>query len=161
LRGGEPQFRWTAFPEATTYRIRVASSTTGEIVMTELVPADQLAWNPTQALASGETYEWEVEALRGEQVVAKAPKPPEPEARFAVISEAELRKLDQVLQFSPRSHLVAGVAYAQAGLLDEATAEFAELAKENPESEIPKRLIEQIKSAKSYRLSPTTTNGAQ
>lgn len=81
LRDGKPQFRWTAFPEAATYRIRVVNSTTGKIVISEVIPAKQPAWSSAQPLASGERYEWEVEALRGEQVVAKAPEPPQPEAR--------------------------------------------------------------------------------
>jgi hypothetical protein len=148
LRAGVPEFRWTTVPEATAYRIRVADTATGEIVMTGTIPGTQAVWTPAESLKAGATYEWEIEALRGEQVLAKAPEPPQPEARFAVISDAKRLELEQIQEGARGSHLVSGVAAVQAGLLDDAVAEFDELAKENPESEIPKRLIEQIHRAK-------------
>lgn len=148
LRDGKPRFRWTAFPGANAYRIRVMDTKTDELVRTETVSADQPGWSPEQPLEPGGIYEWEVEALRDDAVLAKAPAPPQPEARFAVISAEKRRELEKLDEHSRGSHLVAGVTDAQMGLLDDAAVEFAALAKENPDSEIPQRLLEQIARAK-------------
>ncbi len=148
VRDDRPRFRWTPLPETTAYRIRVVNSITGEAMASEMVAKDRTEWSPAEALAAGQSYEWEVEALKGEKMLAKAPEPPQPEARFAIISQAQRIELERATNDAQGSHLVAGMAEAQAGLLDDANAEFLELAKENPDSEIPRRLIQQLHQAK-------------
>jgi hypothetical protein len=44
-----------------------------------------------------------------------------------------------------RSHLARGVIYAEAGLLDQARAEFAALVKDNPRSQLARRLLSSVK----------------
>ena len=144
VRDGKPQFRWSRFPDADAYRIHVVSLSTGELMITETLRGDQATWTPSQSLADGQTYEWEIEALRGEQVIAKAPVPPQPEARFAVISTPQRDELAQVRGRSGGSHLALGVANAQAGLLDDAMSEFAALATENPDAPIPQKLCDEL-----------------
>ena len=58
------------------------------------------------------------------------------------------------------SHLVMGVAYAKAGLLVRARAEFQALARENPGSELPKKLLASVTRGR-QPLTPTRTKGAQ
>ncbi len=144
VRDGKPQFRWSRFPDADAYRIHVVSLSTGELIITETLRGDQATWTPSQSLADGQTYEWEIEALRAEQVIAKAPVPPQPEARFAVISTPQRDELAQVRDRSGGSHLALGVANAQAGLLDDAMSEFAALATENPDAPIPQKLFDEL-----------------
>lgn len=70
------------------------------------------------------------------------------EARFRVLSEAELAVFEEVKATAANSHLAVGVAAAGAGLLDEAAAEFYALAVQNPRSEIVRQLLEQLDSNK-------------
>ena len=145
VRELKPRFRWTPFPTASAYRIRVMNLSSGQLVISETISVEQTSWMSPQPLSEGQTYEWEVEALRDDLVVAKAPEPPQPEARFAVITTAQRTELDQIVTRSGGSHLVRGVAMAKLGLLEEAAAEFRELSSENPDSPIPKQLLEQVK----------------
>ncbi|MDQ6808942.1 MAG: hypothetical protein M3Z64_05880 [Verrucomicrobiota bacterium] len=144
LRDGKALFRWTPYAEATAYRLHVVSLNTGQLIVSEVLPADRPTWSPTTPLRDGETYEWEIEALKGEQVLAKAPEPPQPEARFAVISNAKRAELEQIRTRSRGSHLALGVANAEAGLFDDAAAEFHALAQENPKSTVPNQLLGEI-----------------
>ena len=82
-----------------------------------VLPATARSWSPPQALLPNETYEWEVEALRDGNLLAKAPAPPEPEARFATLPNDGEKRLKNLRESFGSSHLVMGVAYAKAGLL--------------------------------------------
>ena len=136
----KPILRWSAKPGATGYRVNL-SKNGGEPVSSPILPANQTSWTPSENLSPNETYEWEVEALRDGELLAKAPAPPEPEARFRVLDPAARSALDQQRAKFGSSHLVMGLAYAKAGLVAEARSEFEQLAKENPESPLPQKLL--------------------
>ena len=85
--------------------------------------------------------EWEVEALRGDDLIAKAPAPPAPEARFAVLPNDKAQELQRLRRQLHGSHLLLGLAYARAGLLPEARTEFEALTRENPQSPLPQNLL--------------------
>ena len=113
----------------------------GEIVTSPSLGPDTSDWTPSQALQPGEVYEWEVEALRADELIAKAPAPPEPEARFAVLPNDKQQDLQRLRAELGKSHLLLGLAYARAGLVPEARAEFQQLVQENPRSQLPKSLL--------------------
>lgn len=144
VRDGKPQFSWTPLANATAYRIRVMSLSSGELVASEMIAPSSPTWTPATPFRDGETYEWEVEALNGEQVIAKSPEPPQPEARFAVISAAKGAEFARLREAARGSHLSLGVAAARAGLLDEAASEFTALGRENPHSPTPQRLLAEV-----------------
>jgi hypothetical protein len=110
-------------------------------VSSPLLPASATTWTPHEPLSPNETYEWEVEALKDGETLAKSPAPPEPEARFRVLDAASRIALQQVREKWGASHLVMGLAYARTGLVAEARREFEELARENPRSPLPKNLL--------------------
>jgi hypothetical protein len=141
-----PLFRWTAVPNASGYRLLVVEEKTGRLLVSESIAGNLNGWTAANPLPSGQTYQWAVEALRGDEVIARAPAPPEPETKFFIRSETECAALDEVKKRCGGSHLAIGVADAQAGLLDEASAEFRILEKENPQSNIPARLLEQVEA---------------
>ncbi|HEY5035792.1 MAG TPA: hypothetical protein VII74_01525, partial [Chthoniobacterales bacterium] len=80
-------------------------------------------------------------ASRNGEMLAKAPSPPEPEARFRVLDTATRNSLKALRAKSGGSHLLMGLAYAHAGMRADAEREFEELAHENPTSPLPKNLI--------------------
>jgi hypothetical protein len=65
-----------------------------------------------------------------------------PPASLIIVAEAsEADRLERL----PASHLVRGVLYANAGLLDDAERELAALSAQNPNSEVADRLLKQIR----------------
>ena len=56
------------------------------------------------------------------------------------------RELEQVKRMQPGSHLVLGILYQRAGLLDDAQQEFNTLYRANPNSELVKKLLRDVKS---------------
>ncbi len=136
----KPVLRWSADPGASGYRVNL-SKNGGEPISSPILPASQTSWTPNEELSPNETYEWEVEALRDGELLAKAPAPPEPEARFRVLDPAGRAALAQQRGKFSGSHLIMGLAYAKAGLVAEARGEFEQLAKENPENPLPKKLL--------------------
>ena len=146
VRDARPRFRWSAAPDVSGYTINVVEETSGALVVSEQLAAEVTEWQPREPLPAGELYQWEVQALRDGAVVANSPKPPEPEARFQVLSEAKLAELEEAKRASNGSHLVMAIANARAGLLDEALREFRVLSEQNPEAELPRRLLEQLEA---------------
>ena len=86
---------------------------------------------------------WQVESSAAGREVT-APVPPAPPARFTVLSAAEAGRLAH----APVSHLVRGVLYADAGLLDDAERELTELKQQNPGSELVQRFVDQLAHAR-------------
>lgn len=153
----KPTLRWSAAPGATGYRVNLVKNG-GEPIRGPILPPNQTSWMPNEELSPNETYEWEVEALRDGKLLAKAPAPPEPEARFRVLDPAGRAALEEQRAKFSGSHLVMGLAYAKAGLVAEARNEFEQLEKENPENPVPKKLLDGLTN---QLPAPTRTNGAQ
>jgi hypothetical protein len=78
-----------------------------------------------------------VEMLRTGQV------PLATEVQSSAATDAELQEWTRA---AGGSHLVLGVTYARAGLLEEAGREFEALVRENPESPLARQLLEQVQS---------------
>lgn len=141
VESARPIFRWNKQPGATAYRVNLLRRKTGAVVSSALLDAKSTEWSPNEPLLPNETYEWEVEASRNGEMLAKAPSPPEPEARFRVLDDATRKSLKELRQKSGGSHLLMGLAYAHVGMRDDAEREFEELAHENPTSPLPKNLV--------------------
>ena len=149
VRDARPRFRWSAAPGVSGYNINIMEESSGALIVSEQLPADATEWQPREPLLAGGLYQWEVQAVRDGAVVANSPKPPEPEARFAVLSEAKLAELEEAKRTSNGSHLVMAIANARAGLVDEALREFRLLSEQNPEAELPRRLLQQLEAERS------------
>jgi hypothetical protein len=77
---------------------------------------------------------------------AVAPVPPSPPARFRILEPARRADLERDRAASAGSHLVLGVVFAQAGLLDDAERELRALARENPQSDLARRLLQSVEA---------------
>lgn len=140
ILSNRPKFSWQSLPEAESYVVDIYDknynkiATSGQIRTTE--------WST--AIERGQTYLWQVTAVKdGEAIVA--PRRPEPEAKFTVLDRQKAGELERLRRRFPRSNLLLGIAYAEAGLVDDAAREFEKLAKQNPQSKIAIKFLTQIR----------------
>jgi len=138
----QPIFRWEPYEGATAYVVKIYDSNYKEVAASTTQTLTE--WRIPSALRRGETYSWQVTAIRnGEEI--KSPTPPAREAQFRVISNEVYVEIQKAQQRKPNSHLVLGLLYARAGLLKQAEKEFQLLLKANPNSNVVKDLLAQVK----------------
>lgn len=124
VRDRRPRLEWRSAAAADGYIVQVERLSDGTLISSPALPATARSWQPAEPLAPGAIYEWQVRAVRGGLTVDQAPKPPEPEARFQVLSDEAERKLRAVEQDAARSELTLGWACAEAGLTADAEAHW-------------------------------------
>lgn len=149
LQDRQPHFRWTTRRDAR-YRVEVFDASYGRVVMSGTLSRDD--WRPPSALARGVTYSWQVTETRDDGVLT-APVPPDPPARFTIISAAAAAELEA----SP-SHLATALVLAREGVIDRALEEMTLAQNEHPDSHPIQRAIETLRR---YQPAPTATNPPQ
>jgi hypothetical protein len=141
VQSDRPTLRWTALAPNATYIVRLRDETNGTTITSAALHTTE--WTPDRRLLRGDTFVWQVEGSdHGHESIA--PEPPAPAARFVVLSTADAQRLDH----APASHLVRGILYANAGALDDAEHEFAELRAQNPGSALAQQLSDQVAEAR-------------
>lgn len=140
-----PTFRWQPLAGATDYTVAVFDANFNGVSASE--PQSATQWQPTQPLPRGGIYFWQVTARKDGRAFT-SPVAPAPRAQFKILEGEKLREIAQVKGSRPDSHLVLGLLYARAGLLDEAERELRLLAKANPRSEVAGRLLRRVRSWK-------------
>ena len=138
-----PVFRWESLPGASGYRVYVLDQDGNEVSQSEELPSSQLQWKAPALLRRGQIFSWVVTAMvDGNKVVS--PSASVPEIKFAVLSTADFRELSRLKKSN--SHLALGVFYGRVGLLNEAEHEFEGLVELNPESELPRKLLQSMRA---------------
>ncbi|HTP36663.1 MAG TPA: hypothetical protein VMJ75_31020 [Candidatus Acidoferrales bacterium] len=137
-----PVFRWKAVPGAE-YQVSVYTSDFQPAVSGGWIRGAQ--WRSAVALRRGTRYSWQL-TVRRDGAEVTSPVPPEPEAKFQVLDAASEDSLARLRATSKDSHLVMGIAYAQAGLLDQARLELRAAADQNPGSTMVAALLAAINS---------------
>lgn len=145
VRTDRPSFHWKPLNGATSYVVAVYDSSFNKVASSEA--QSKTEWAPSKSLKRGETYSWQVTAIKdGNEVVS--PAPPAPAAKFKILDSESDRELQQVKQAYPDSHLVLGILYQRAGLPEYAQREFNMLYRANPNSELVKKLLHDVKSSR-------------
>jgi len=126
----QPVFSWKPLAGAE-YRVSVYDSDFQQVAGSKWI--QQTEWQTPVALRRGARYVWQL-SVRRDGSEFTVPAPPDPEARFQVLDAAREAELNQWRSAWRDSHLVMGVAYAQAGLLNEAKREMQAVVDENPAS---------------------------
>lgn len=148
VRTDTPTFRWNALDGATEYTVKVFDSEFNRVMTSGALSKTE--WTAPHPLARGAVYKWQVTALvEGKEI--QAPLPPAPEARFRVLGRAQEESLKRAEKLYARSHLALGVFYSRAGLVDEAEREFRALLAANPDSQIARKLLQNIQMLKEKR----------
>ena len=143
LMSDRPAFRWTRMEGATGYVVEVYDERFKLVSSSPQVTS--LSWISPQALPRGHVYSWQVKATRDGQEIT-SPRPPAPQAKFRVLDQAKVNELTRAKRAYGTSHLMLGLLYAEAGLLNEAEAELRLVRRANPDSEIARNLMRQIQA---------------
>lgn len=148
VKTDRPTLRWQPLSGATSYAITVYDSDFNKVTSSQPQPGTE--WTPSQPLERGGIYSWQVTAIKdGKEVIS--PAPPAPDAKFKVLAKSKARELDQAKQAYRESHLVLGILYQRAGLLDDAEREFKTLYAANPKSQSARKLLRDVKSLRQRR----------
>jgi hypothetical protein len=150
-----PAFSWQPLAGANSYIVSVFNERFEKILSSP--PLHRHDWTPASSLQREQTYLWHVTAQVGGDAMT-VPVPPDPEARFRVLGASEVADLERGLETSRGSHLIRGVLYARAGVLDEAEEQFRALAHENPASEVAARLLRILEAIRSGSESPAANS---
>jgi hypothetical protein len=136
-----PIFRWNKLRGATSYTVIVTDSDYNEIEVSKSVSGTQ--WSLSRPLERGKIYLWLVIALKDGKEI-KSPNMPGITAKFQVLNQAKADELTQAKKSHTDSHLVIGLLYARAGLLDEAERELKHLLAANPKSSAAQNLLRSV-----------------
>jgi anti-sigma factor RsiW len=142
LISDRPAFRWSRLEGATGYVVEVYDEQFKKVTASPTITT--LSWTATQPLSRGQVYSWQVKAVKDGQEV-KVPRPPAPQAKFRVIDQGRLNEILAAEQAYGSSHLTLALLYARAGILSEAERELRVLQKANPQSEIVRKLMRQLR----------------
>jgi hypothetical protein len=138
-----PVLRWGALAGAASYTVSVFDDQFERVAKSE--PQSGKQWRVPIRLRRGQTYSWEVKALKDNQEIT-APVAPSPRAEFKVLGAADARALNDAKKQRPGSHLTLGILYARLGLLNEGEREFGALARDNPDSALARKLLADVRS---------------
>ncbi len=138
-----PTFRWSALEGASGYVVELYDEAFNLIATSPQL--DTRSWAAPQPLARGKVYAWQVRALKDGQEI-KSPRPPAPQARFRVLDRAKAAELSRARRAHSSSHLTLALLYADAGLLNESERELRLLLKSNPDSELARNLLRQVRA---------------
>jgi anti-sigma factor RsiW len=141
-----PTFRWQNLKGATGYSVTVLDLDFNPISKSPVLGST--SWTIAEPLERGRTYVWVVTAIKDGKEL-KSPVAPAPEARFKVLEKATADEVLKSRQDYRDSHLISGMIYAQAGLLDEAEREFELLVHANPKSAVAHKLLRNLRSLRS------------
>jgi hypothetical protein len=140
-----PQLRWKPLDGADSYVVKVYDSNYQEVAASQ--PLKTTVWNVDKTLKRGGLYQWQVTANKGGEEI-KSPVRPAPDARFRILEASAAAEIESAKRQAGNSHLLLGTLYANAGLTEDATREFQALVKENPNSELAKKLLRKVQSSK-------------
>jgi hypothetical protein len=139
----KPTFRWSPMKGATSYVVEVYDSQFKLLARSEPVTGN--SWQMVTSLSRGSVYSWQVKAINdGQETIS--PRPPAPQAKFRVLDQVKSNELMVAKRAYANSHLALGLLYAQAGLLKESEQELRLLLKENPNSELARKLLNQVEA---------------
>jgi hypothetical protein len=138
-----PTFRWESLSGATNYRVYVLDVNSDQVAQSEELSPTQTQWKAPTPLRRGQVFSWVVTALvDGKEIVS--PSASAPEVKFAILSSNDLNELNQLKKSD--SHLALGLFYAKVGLVTQAEREFQKLIQLNPQSELPRKLLQSVRN---------------
>lgn len=140
IESNRPTFRWERFNDAESYEVDIFDESFNKVASSGKISSPTWTAAP---LPRGKVFQWQVTATK-DGVETRSPVRPAPDARFLVISSDAAAAIKRARAIQPRSNLLLGIAYAEAGMIEEARAELNALARKNRKSPVPQRLLRSL-----------------
>lgn len=137
-----PIFRWQSVAGATAYVVAIFDADFNPVQSSPPVRGTQ--WTPNRPLKRGQIYKWQVTATLSDGNTVQLPRPPSPEARFLILDQKKADELAQFQKTHPESHVVLGILYVQAGLLDQGQQELLQISQNDPDHNLAQNLLKSI-----------------
>ena len=142
LLSDRPAFRWSRAEGASGYVVEIYDEQFKLVASS--APLTVTSWTAPDRLARGHLYSWQVKTTKDGQEIT-APRPPAPQAKFRVLDQTKANEIVKAKQTYGSSHLVLGLLYADAGLQREAEQELRLLLRANPNSDVAKNLLRELR----------------
>jgi hypothetical protein len=121
VESARPMLRWRSLSGAENYQVYVLNAQFD--VIQESGPLNENSWTVTRPLDRGQTYIWQVVAMKdGKQF--NSPVAPAREVRFKVLDSVSEQAIRRFAQDNRDNHLALGIIYAHYGLIDDAEREL-------------------------------------
>jgi hypothetical protein len=138
--GDTPLFKWRSIGTGWRYQVHLFDATGTPFAESPSLEVPQ--WKADRALPSGSTLQWQVTAMNGEQRETLG-RPPESTAKFRIVDAPTAERL-QTLERSRPSRLRLAIAYAHAGLIENAREELRVDIADHPGDAARQRLLESL-----------------
>lgn len=145
IQSDRPQFRWRPLKDAESYVVTIFDANFNKV--TASLALRQPVWTVGTRLKRGVVYGWQVTAVKDGQEI-RSPVRPAPDARFKIVDAQAANDIDAAKRNHGSSHLLLGILYANAGMIDEAEREFRALVRQNPKSDVARRLLQKVRAAR-------------
>jgi hypothetical protein len=127
--GPGADFEWQSMDGSWTYQVRVFTLRGEPIAASPEI--HELRWTCDRDLTPGSDYQWQLTAARGAERVT-LPPPSETPPRFRVLDPASAERLRDLARRQPGAHLLLGVEFGRAGLLEDARRELTQAMRMDP-----------------------------
>ena len=134
-----PVFKWKRYAGVEHYSVVIHDEGRDPL---NSGPLQTTEWNCSYELERGRVYSWEIVAIKDGKKMYAPPSPPQP--TFKVMGEKQLVEFGNAIADLQGSPLLRGIVYLEAGVLDAAEQEFADLAAKNPKSIILKSILDNV-----------------
>ncbi len=141
LKTDRPSFHWKGLEGVATFQVTIFDEALNKVAESQSLTTTE--WTVTRPLARGQTFVWQVRASANQREIV-APAAGSSRARFKVLEQAKDEEIARARKTFANSHLLMGILYADAGLLDDAEREFRALRNANPQSPVARSLLQSI-----------------
>jgi len=148
VASNRPVFRWRGLSDATSYHVTILDRYYEEVPGGGESSAAE--WRTTRPLKHGQAYTWQVKAeVNGKEMTSSA--------KFKVLDRARADELERVKKAARDNHLLLGILYADAGVLDEAAREFNLVPKTDTRFEVAWKLLLDVQAKQRAQKQPAAT----
>ncbi len=140
IMSATPTFTWSKVDLAQAYRLTVTDKD-GNAVIDEITAGN--SFTMTKPIERDLIYSWRVAVRFGETdswATSRA-------ANFKMLSSEDAASLQSIKHTLPGSHLALGAAYEAFGLYNDAAAQYRALLRENPHSDLARKLLLGLRQA--------------
>jgi hypothetical protein len=147
-----PAFRWPPLPGAKSYSVAIFDTRLAQLQTSAQLGSDITTWRAPAPLEPGRIYQWQVKATMQDGSIVIVPAPPDPEAKFRILDPEKAGALDRFHNAHLNAHIMMGILYAQAGILEMAEKELNTVLPGSSDYELAQSLLNSIREIRENRM---------